>query len=80
MSKHLGWPYEKDPIDQFLKILVIGIKQGSLFSFLYDHAETLHVVLPSCCPLHTLGKLSMSKDAPTWFEIVSSYIVEAIDY
>jgi hypothetical protein len=31
-------------------------------------------------PLGIFGKFSMSRGAPTWFEMVWSYHVEAIDY
>ncbi len=34
----------------------------------------------SCCALDILGKLLMSKVAPTWFETVWSHGVGAIDY
>jgi hypothetical protein len=34
----------------------------------------------SCCPLDISEKLLMSKGAPSWFETVWSYGVEAIDY
>jgi hypothetical protein len=34
----------------------------------------------SCCALCIFGKLLMSMGALTWFEIVWSYGVEAIDY
>jgi hypothetical protein len=34
----------------------------------------------SCHTIGIFGKLSMNRGAPTWFKIVSSYNVEAIDY
>jgi hypothetical protein len=34
----------------------------------------------SCCALGLFGKLLMNRGAPTWFETIWSYDVEAIDY
>ncbi len=58
------------------------LKQGSLFCFVlfclshwdFPNQNTL------CHTLGIFGKLSMSRGAPTWFETVWSYGVEAIDY
>jgi hypothetical protein len=55
------------------------MKQGSLFCFV-RHVEILQNHSASCHAIGSFGKLSMSRGAPTWFEAVWSYGVEAIDY
>jgi hypothetical protein len=54
------------------------MKQGSLF--FVCHALISQPMSTSCWALHTVGKLSMSKGALTWFGTVWSYGVEAVDY
>ncbi len=62
------------------------MKQGSLFCLVYHTkiSQTMALHLPnhgiSCHILGIFGKLSMNRGAPTWFKIVLSYNVEAIDY
>jgi hypothetical protein len=53
------------------------MKQGSLFCFVC-HAEISQITLLDAMFLVCLESL-MSSGAPTWFEIVWSYYVEAIE-
>jgi len=44
------------------------------------HIEISQTRGASCCALGSVGKLLMSRGVLTWFETVSSYILEAIDH
>jgi hypothetical protein len=44
------------------------------------HIEISQTRSALCCALGSVGKVLMSRGALTWFETVSSYIVEAIDH
>jgi hypothetical protein len=54
----------------------LSMKQGSLFCFIC-HAEVFSNHVTSCRALSIFRKLSMSRGALSWFEIVWSYSVEA---
>jgi hypothetical protein len=57
------------------KVHNLSMKQGCLFCF-----SDLPNDSTSCHVISIFGKLSMSRGALTWFEIVWSYGVETIDY
>jgi hypothetical protein len=57
----------------------LSMKQSSLFCFVLSRWDLPNYGV-SCHDISILGKLLMNRGAPTWFKIVWSYGVEAIDY
>lgn len=69
-----------------------GLSMSSLYKrdsrfqiYLFSKVVLFHIEISQtrsalCCALGSVGKVLMSRGALTWFETVSSYIVEAIDH